>query len=93
MPSDEDEVAEIEADNNVVDGGGTTRMAALIGHIDAFDEFTEQWSTYVERFEHFAEANDVPAEKKVAVFLSVIRATTYGLLRSLLALDKPGSKP
>lgn len=47
---------------------------------------------YVERFEHFAEANDVPAMKKVAVFLSVIGSTTYGLLRSLLAPDKPGSK-
>ena len=93
MSSDVDEVTENEADNHVVDGGGTTRMAALTGHIDAFDESTEQWSTYVERFEHFAEANGVPAEKKVAVFLSVIGAATYGLLRSLLAPDKPGSKP
>lgn len=45
-----------------------------------------------EWFEHFAQANDVPAEKEVAVFLGVIGATTYGLLRSLLAPDKPGSK-
>lgn len=44
-------------------------------------------------FQHFAEANDVPAAKKVAVFLSVIGATTYGLPRSLLAPDNPGSKP
>ena len=87
MPSDEDEVAEIEADNHFVDGGGTTRMAALIEHIDAFDKSTEQWLTYVERFEHFAEANDVPAEKKMAVFLSVIGATTCKMLRSLLAPD------
>ena len=67
-------------------------MAALIGHIDVFDESAEQWLTYVERFEHFAEANDVLAAKKVAVFLSVMGATTYGLLRSLLAPDKPGSR-
>uniref|UniRef100_A0A3B3SNE8 CCHC-type domain-containing protein n=1 Tax=Paramormyrops kingsleyae TaxID=1676925 RepID=A0A3B3SNE8_9TELE len=60
-------------------------MAALLGHIDAFDESTEQWSTYVERFEHFIEANDV-------VFLSVIGAITYRLLRSLLAPEKPGTK-
>uniref|UniRef100_A0A3B1JB34 Retrotransposon gag domain-containing protein n=1 Tax=Astyanax mexicanus TaxID=7994 RepID=A0A3B1JB34_ASTMX len=41
---------------------------------------------FVERFEHFFEANDVPDA-------SVIGATTYSLLLSLLALDKPGSKP
>ncbi|XP_048123490.1 uncharacterized protein LOC125310268 [Alosa alosa] len=68
------------------------RMATLFGHIDAYDELSEQWSTYVERFEHFIEANAVPATKKEAVFLSVIGATTYGLLRSLLAPDKPSSK-
>lgn len=68
------------------------RMATLLGHIDAYDESSEQWSTYVERFEHFIEANDVPAGKKAAVFLSVIGATTYGLLRSLLAPEKPSSK-
>ncbi|KAL2077680.1 hypothetical protein ACEWY4_027184 [Coilia grayii] len=67
-------------------------MAGLLGHIDAYDESSEQWSTYVERFEHFVVANDVPDAKRVAVFLSVIGATTYGLLRSLLAPDKPGSK-
>ncbi|KAI4877865.1 hypothetical protein NFI96_007512 [Prochilodus magdalenae] len=67
-------------------------MATLLGHIDAYDEAAEQWSTYVERFEHFIEANDVPAAKKAAVFLSVIGATTYSLLRSLLAPDKPGDK-
>ncbi|KAI4887000.1 hypothetical protein NFI96_027939, partial [Prochilodus magdalenae] len=67
-------------------------MATLLGHIDTYDEAAEQWSTYVERFEHFIEANDVPAAKKAAVFLSVIGATTYSLLRSLLAPDKPGDK-
>lgn len=41
MPSDKDEVAGTDADNNVVDGGETTRMAALIGHIDAFNKSTD----------------------------------------------------
>ena len=41
----------------------------------------------------YASANDVPAAKKVAVFLSVIVAATYGLPHSLLTPDNPGSKP
>lgn len=40
MLSDEDEAAGIYTFNKVVKGGETTRMAALIGHIYAFDEST-----------------------------------------------------
>ncbi|KAB5579140.1 hypothetical protein PHYPO_G00191710 [Pangasianodon hypophthalmus] len=43
----------------------------------------------VEWSEHFVEANDISADKRVAVFLSVIGASMYGLLRSLIALVKP----
>ncbi|KAJ8375443.1 hypothetical protein SKAU_G00060230 [Synaphobranchus kaupii] len=67
-------------------------MAGIFGHIVAFDESTEQWSTYVERFEHFVLANGITEEKKLSVFLSVIGSTTYGLLRSLIAPEKPGGK-
>ncbi|KAL7886899.1 hypothetical protein AOLI_G00046200 [Acnodon oligacanthus] len=35
-----------------------------IGHIDVFDENVEQWTTYVERFEHFVKANDIEEDKK-----------------------------
>ncbi|XP_059413408.1 uncharacterized protein K02A2.6-like [Carassius carassius] len=66
-------------------------MAAIIGHVEAFEEAREQWSTYVERFGHFVEANDISNEKKVSVFLSVMGAPTYGLLRSLIAPAKPGA--
>ncbi|KAL7873357.1 hypothetical protein AOLI_G00124280 [Acnodon oligacanthus] len=38
-----------------------------IGHIDAFDENVEQWTTYVERFEHFVKANDIEEDKKLAM--------------------------
>ncbi len=92
MQSDEEEVAVTQALDQAIEAGGNKKMAALIGHINAFDESTEQWSTYTERFEHFVDANDVPAEKKVAAFLSVIGATTYGLLCGLLAPAKPGDK-
>lgn len=67
--SAENHVAEAAiGDQAVIGGREATRMAAIIGRIDAFDESAEQWSSYVEGFEHFAQANDVPAEKKVAVF-------------------------
>lgn len=67
-------------------------MAGFIGHLNPFDESVEPWETYVERFEFFITANGIEDEKKVAVFLSVIGASTYGLLRSLVAPDKPGAK-
>ncbi|KAL7886914.1 hypothetical protein AOLI_G00046350 [Acnodon oligacanthus] len=63
-----------------------------IGHTNVFDENVEQWTTYVERFEHFVKANDIEEDKKAAVFPSVMGAATYGLLRSLIAPDKPREK-
>ncbi|XP_012826093.1 uncharacterized protein K02A2.6-like [Xenopus tropicalis] len=66
-------------------------MATIIGQIDTFDEAREQWTTYVERFEHFVKANDIDEGKTVSVFLSVMGASTYGLLRSLIAPVKPGT--
>ncbi|RXN11119.1 voltage-dependent L-type calcium channel subunit alpha-1D-like protein [Labeo rohita] len=60
--------------------------------MEAFDESVEPWTTYIERFEHFVEANSIDADKKVPVLLSVIGRKTYGLLRSLIAPDKPREK-
>ncbi len=67
-------------------------MAGIIGHIEAFDESVEQWLTYVEMFEDFVRANGIGGEKKLAVFLSVMGPTTYGLLRSLISPEKLGEK-
>lgn len=39
-------------------------MAVTIGNMEAFDESVELWTTYIERFEHFVEANSIDAEKK-----------------------------
>lgn len=52
----------------------------------------EQWTTYIERYKHFIAANDIADAKKISVLLSVIGCKTYGLLHSLIALDKPGGK-
>ncbi|XP_061878364.1 uncharacterized protein K02A2.6-like [Entelurus aequoreus] len=67
-------------------------MAGILGQMDAFDESTEQWSTYVERFEHFVAANGLNEGRKLPVFFSVMGPATYGLLRSLIAPEKPGTK-
>ncbi len=61
-------------------------------HMDPFDESAEQWATYIERFEQFVSANDILDEKWVTVLLSVMGSSTYGLLWSLVAPEKPGAK-
>ena len=47
----------------------------------------------MERVEIYFAAKDVPADKKVPVFLNFIGGTTYAILRNLLAPDSPISKP
>uniref|UniRef100_A0A3Q1B749 CCHC-type domain-containing protein n=1 Tax=Amphiprion ocellaris TaxID=80972 RepID=A0A3Q1B749_AMPOC len=51
-----------------------------------------QWSVYTEQLEQFFEANDIAAGKHVATLLSVMVASTYGLLRNLVQPDKPKDK-
>lgn len=67
-------------------------MALLIGTIGEFVPKLESWSAYVERLEQFFEANDIGADKQVATLLSVMGATTYGLLRNLVQPNKPKDK-
>jgi len=65
---------------------------SLIGNIGVFNPDIENWATYKERLEQFLAANDVTAEKHVAVLLSVIGGRAYELLRSLTAPVKPADK-
>ena len=63
------------------------------GRIEEFDG-SGDWSHYVERIENFFVANGIEGdEKQRAVFLSVIGAPTYRILRNLLTQDKPSDKP
>ena len=64
----------------------------FIGSLSAFDPSQESISAYIERVEVFFAANDVKEEKRVAVFLSVVGAPTFSLLRNLLAPEKPTDK-
>jgi len=69
-------------------------MAAtlVVGKLEEFDPANDSITAYVERAQLFIEANGIPAEKKVAVFLSAIGSKTYSLLRNLLAPTPPKDK-
>ncbi|CAL9694783.1 unnamed protein product [Knipowitschia caucasica] len=65
---------------------------ARVGSIDPFDSTTDDWVEYTERVSQYFVANDIAAEKHVAVLLSAMGGRSYGLLRSLTAPDKPSDK-
>ena len=68
-------------------------MAVAFGKNNSFNPSQDEWPLYVERLGHVFVANEITEEeKKRAVFLSVIEASTYKLLSSLLAPVKPGEK-
>ena len=68
-----------------------TRMPN-IGKITEFVEGKETFENYVERMEQFFDANDIKDEKKVVVLLSVVGASTYGVIRNLSQPTLPKDK-
>ncbi|XP_033217517.1 uncharacterized protein LOC117173199 [Belonocnema kinseyi] len=62
------------------------------GRMEPFDEKVESWRNYVERFELFCEANDVPAEKKAIVFFTVMGSKWYNTFRDVCVPEKPRSQ-
>ena len=62
------------------------------GQLSQFDSDQETMSAYLERVEIFFQANNIAEEKQVGIFLSLIGAKTYGLLRDLVAPAKPKEK-
>ena len=70
-----------------------TRMAVAFGTVNAFNPSQDKWPLYVERLEHVFVANGITdGAKKQAVFLSVIGASNYKQLLSLVAPAKPREK-
>ncbi|KAG8316690.1 hypothetical protein J6590_044478 [Homalodisca vitripennis] len=43
---------------------GNTKMSGIIGGIGEYDQNSETWSSYIERFELFIECNNIKEEKK-----------------------------
>ena len=62
------------------------------GKIDVFQPESEVFSAYLERIELYFEANGIEEKKQVPVFLSLLDAKTYSLLRTLVAPDSPRGK-
>ena len=65
---------------------------ATFGKMKEFEPETERIASYLEQIEIFFLANEIANDKKVPVFLSVVGAKTYSLLRDLLAPSKPQEK-
>ena len=65
---------------------------ALYGHIQEFDPAVDSSLFYIERVELFFLSNEVPDNKKVPVFLSIIGKKTYSLVRDLMMPDDPSEK-
>ena len=66
---------------------------ATHGTIGEYNHSNEDWVSYCERLEHYFAANDVnDADKQRAILLSVCGATTYQLIRNLVAPAKPVDK-
>ena len=60
------------------------------GRIEEFNNEEESFSSYSERMAQYFIANDITDDgKKRAIFLSVVGAKTYNLLRTLLHPSKP----
>ncbi|XP_063846489.1 uncharacterized protein LOC135092154 isoform X1 [Scylla paramamosain] len=65
----------------------------FIGKVEEFNQDAEVWTQYVERLEHFFEANDIIEEKKKkSTLLAVCGARTYEVIRSLCLPEKPADK-
>lgn len=69
-----------------------TMAAFQIGDISEFKEGQEDFESYLERLDMWMTTNSVEDDKKVSVFLSVIGADTYRLLKNLISPDKPSTK-
>ena len=63
---------------------------AVHGTVGEFTGVGHEWPAYIERLEFYFAANDVEGDaKKRAILLSSCGASTYGLIRSLVAPNKP----
>ena len=70
---------------------GILSAMATFGALTDFEPENEKVSAYLEHIELYFAANDI-TERRIPIFLSVIGAKTYSLLRDLLAPMNPKEK-
>ena len=67
-------------------------MVAIIGNLGPFDEKSEKFSDYADRFEAYVVANDIDDDKKVNIFLTVIGPDAHKLLKNFCDPDNSNTK-
>ena len=63
-----------------------------IGRTEEFDSAADDWTSYLERFEHYLKANKVSNDACRDALLACIGKQTNALLRALIMPAKPGEK-
>ncbi|KAJ8049023.1 hypothetical protein HOLleu_01569 [Holothuria leucospilota] len=65
----------------------------MIGTQQQYNSDIETWTEYIERMEHFFDANEISEnEKRKAVLLSSVGPKTYKLMKTLLSPATPRDK-
>ena len=65
---------------------------ALVGQVGEYVDGKEDIASYIERIELYFAANYVEKDNEVVTLLAVIGADAYGILRNLLAPQRPKDK-
>lgn len=66
------------------EGTPTTPAMSVFGRVPEFNDGSEEFALYLERFQRWLAANDVVNNKKSDILVSTLPARTYTLLRILL---------
>jgi len=70
-----------------------TAIMVTHGNIEEFEYQKEDWTAYSEQLAEYFTMNDVEeAPKQQAILLSMVGASTYQLIRNLVAPQKPMEK-
>ena len=64
----------------------------VVGRVGEYVDSKGDIASYIERVELYFAANYVKADYKVATFIAFIGSDTYGVLRNLLAPERPNYK-
>lgn len=65
---------------------------AVYGTLGSFNEEEELFGDYADRCDAFMEVNEIPAAKRINLFLASVSPTTYKLLKNLCSPDNPNTK-
>ncbi|XP_024875933.1 uncharacterized protein LOC112457238 [Temnothorax curvispinosus] len=93
LSNDESEYSECgSSSDNLQDDVEHFAVMATIGKLSEFNAGNEIWSSYIERFEFFTEANRITTDSgKRCTLLTAVGAKTYETIKNLIAPETPSS--